>query len=123
MNNWKAIKYFTENEFRCPCGGKCNIDMEFVSMLDEAREIAGIPFHINSGCRCKEHNTEVGGRENSAHIFTKYLKTTAADIKCKTYRRRFIIVRALQEAGFTHIGIASDFIHVDSDQRKAIWLY
>lgn len=121
--NWQSVDYFTEDEFKCKCCGLCNVNVNFLCKLEEARRIAGIPFYITSGCRCKEHNKEIGGKENSKHICTEYMQSTAADIKAKTDRRRFIIIQALVEAGFTHIGIGKDFIHVDNDRRLAIWIY
>ena len=121
--NWSTIDNFTPNEFKCPCCGLLNVSTPFIIKLEEARNIAEIPFRITSGCRCKKHNEEVGGAEHSRHLCSKHIPATACDIKVNTDRRRFIIVRALQEAGFTHIGIGKDFVHVDNDRKKAIWLY
>jgi zinc D-Ala-D-Ala carboxypeptidase len=98
-----------------------NMDKEFLEMLDNAREIAGVPFVITSGFRTKAHNKKVGGKEDSAH-----LTGHAADIKVGGSRQRFKIVEACIQAGFTRIGIASTFVHVDNDTTKAaevIWTY
>ena len=124
--NWNDFKYFTEKEFTCKCGCGCsNVSPEFLIKLEEAREIAGTPFKINSGCRCKTHNKKIGGVEHSPHLCSKHLPSFAADIHCNTDRRRFLIVQALIDAGFTHIGLSKKdrFIHVDDDSRKAVWLY
>ena len=121
--NWQQFEHFSEDEFKCPCCGMCNVSIHFLCTLVEAREIAGMPFVITSGCRCKKHNEEIGGAEKSAHLCSKHIPCTACDIYTNTDRKRFIIVRALQEAGFTHIGIGKDFVHVDNDRRKAMWLY
>ena len=61
------MKYFTLDEFDCPSheGSGVNMDSSFLAKLEEAREIAGIPFRITSGYRTKEHNTYVGGVPNS----------------------------------------------------------
>ena len=125
MIDWKRYEYFTEDEFKCHCCGICNVSPEFLEKLTEAREIAGIPFDINSGCRCKKHNKDEGGNIYSQHLTSKLTECSAADIKCNTDRKRFIIVEALIDAGFTHLGISKKdlFIHVDLDSRKAIWLY
>ena len=97
------------------------MDETFLSMLDEARTEAKIPFKINSGYRTTEHNKVVGGVKSSSH-----LKGVAADIKCTDSRSRFIILNALIQAGFTRIGIANTFIHVDCDIDKpqmVSWVY
>lgn len=114
-------KHFKLNEFRCPCCGKVLIDEHLVDMLDQAREIAGVPFVITSGYRCRKHNEEIGGKPNSAH-----LKGQAADIAVRDSQNRYAILRALLEVGFMRIGIAKDFIHADIDWSKphpVIWVY
>lgn len=70
---WDEIEYFTRAEFRCQCGGKyCNgfpaePAEETVRMADEIRRRAGAPLNVNSGLRCQQHNTAVGGVANSLH--------------------------------------------------------
>ena len=44
-------------------------------VLQPLRDIAGVPLHINSGYRCDELNTAVGGVPTSQHV-----KGEAADI-------------------------------------------
>jgi len=124
--NWKIMerykpKYFSKKELECPCCGKCEMDDNFLLMLDRAREYAGIPFVISSGFRCEKHNREVGGSPTSSH-----LKGKAVDIVADNSRRRYIILKALMKVGFTRIGIGKNFIHVDNDESKVqgvIWLY
>lgn len=106
-------KYFKEIEE--------NMNADFLNKLDEAREIANIPFIINSAYRSPEHNAKIGGKPNSSHI-----KGLAVDISVTDSRQRFIVLNALLEVGFTRIGIADTFIHVDLDSEKSkdvIWTY
>jgi len=98
-----------------------NMNVEFLDKLDQARDYANIPFYINSAFRTKEKNTEVGGKSNSSH-----LKGLAVDISATDSRTRFIVLNALIAVGFTRIGIANTFIHVDNDKDKSqdvIWTY
>ena len=86
------------------------------------RDLAGVPFRINSGYRTKEHNKKVGGKPNSAHTMG-----CAAD-HCVDSRNRCYILGALLEVGFNRVGIAKTFIHVDnsydaSHDEDVIWLY
>jgi len=93
----------------------------FLLMIDYARGVAGVPFKITSGYRCQQHNAMVGGVSSSSHT-----RGWAADIACDTSRERFAIVNGLIEAGFTRIGIADTFIHVDCDPAKpeeVMWVY
>ena len=121
INNQKP-QFFTEKEFKCKCGcGLVTMDKDFVSRLDNARRIAGIPFHINSGFRCVKHNAKVGGAKRSSHVFG-----LAADIGVSDSPSRFKIINALLTAGFTRIGIGWSMIHVDADPSKeqnCIWVY
>lgn len=106
-------KYFKEIEL--------NMNEEFLQRLDEAREYAGIPFIINSAWRSEEDNKRVGGKPNSSH-----LKGLAVDIKATSSRQRGLILDALRSVGFSRIGIAKTFIHVDMDFDKdqdVTWLY
>ena len=103
------------------------MDPKFLGLLDHARGIAGIEFKINSGYRTPEHNSKVGGKprtptsKGSSHLYG-----LAADINCDNSRDRSIILNALVDSGFTRIGIAKTFIHVDLDKSKSqnvCWLY
>ena len=105
-------KYFKEIE--------TNMNKEFLFVLDEAREFAGIPFIINSAYRSPDHPLSIKN-PSSSHI-----KGLAVDIKATDSVTRFKIVKALIEVGFTRIGIADTFIHVDLDLDKTqnvIWTY
>ena len=64
------LKYFTLEEFDSPdVPGSGNFMKEdFLMALDKARDIAGIPFKINSGYRTMEHNATIGGVENTRFI-------------------------------------------------------
>ena len=115
--------YFKLNEFDSPDvkGSGALMDETFIDMIIDARSRANIPFKINSGYRTVAHNKKVGGVKSSSHT-----KGLAADISCTDSRSRFIIITALIDAGFSRIGIAKSFIHVDCDIDKplnVIWTY
>lgn len=118
----KDTKWFKAKELQCKCGCNTNeIEQAFVDKLTLAREVAGVPFVITSGYRCPAHNKAVGGVAGSSHTLG-----WAADISATTGAQKFKIVQALITAGFTRIGIAKTFVHVDSDPQKpspTIWLY
>jgi len=114
MFDWSEFNYFKKEEFTCKCGcGLNNIDENFVFCLDEARDVAGIPFKINSACRCESHNKKIGGVKDSAHV-----KGIAVDISARDDKSRFIIVSALLAMGFKRVLLYDTFIHVDMDLTK-----
>lgn len=113
--------YFSKKEQACNCCGVGEFQLSFLNRLNSARELAGIPFHINSGVRCPAHNKRCNGAETSSH-----LTGWACDIECEDSRTRSIILRALLSVGFNRMGIADSFIHVDCDPIKVgnvTWVY
>lgn len=111
-----GTKHFSDKELSCQCGcGFTITDELFLRRLESAREIAGIPFTITSGARCKEHNKKVGGVDSSAHT-----KGLAVDIAFKDSHCCYVILDSLYKAGFKRIGInfAKSFIHCDVDESK-----
>lgn len=103
--------YFKLDEFKCKCCGENLTSQALIDMLNKARELAGVPFIITSGYRCKTHNKKVGGKDNSAH-----LRGLAADISTKDSSVRHKILMAVYAAGFRRVGINKTFIHVDIDE-------
>jgi uncharacterized protein YcbK (DUF882 family) len=116
------MKYFKIEEFTCKCGcGKAEMMPSTLEKLDKARELAGVPFKINSGYRCDAHNASVGGKSEGAHT-----SGYAIDIEASVSPSRLKIVKALLDVGFTRVGIANSFIHADDDPTKpqnVMWVY
>ena len=117
------LEYFKLREFICPCGClKNDMKKEFLQMLDTARYYSQTSYVINSGFRCQDHNDSLSqSKKTSSHI-----KGYAADIHCTDSRKRALILGGLIEAGFTRLGIAKSFIHVDDDPDKVsgvVWVY
>ncbi|QDP46333.1 MAG: putative peptidase M15 [Prokaryotic dsDNA virus sp.] len=123
-----TLKYFKHSEFDCPTleGSGQMMNYQFLEKLDDARGLAEIPFVITSGYRTKDYNEDLIRRKYKASRNSSHLKGLAADIKCNTSRNRWIIINSLVLAGFSRIGVADTFIHVDLDLDKAqnvIWTY
>ena len=122
-------------EFNCPCCGKNDMNELFIDTLRAAREYSNTPFIINSGYRCEKHNNKVGGKvgDKAKGIpASTHTVGAAADIHCTESRQRALILCGLIEAGFSRIGIAKTFIHVDMADRlegkdkkveAVFWLY
>lgn len=100
-------KYFSEKEV-------VGLNPELVKLLDQAREIAGIPFKITSGYRDAKHNAEVGGVTDSAHT-----SGLAVDLLVKDTVSGGKILLALAQVGFKRFGFYADgHLHVDMDTTK-----
>lgn len=116
-------KYFTDDEFKraSPSCSLSDMDETFMSKLDLARDIAGVPFIVSSAYRSVAYEKKKGRSGSSRHTLG-----IAMDIRCYDNAVRFRIVNALLSVGFRRIGIASSFIHVDDGYPTSsplIWLY
>ena len=125
-----TLKYFKLSEFDSPDleGSGSNMNYTFLEKLDQARGLAGIPFKITSGFRTEAYQDDLTrrGYKTAKKGTSPHLKGLAADISVKDSRQRYIVINSLLLAGFTRIGIADTFIHVDLDTEKSqnvIWTY
>ena len=119
---------FDISEFDSPDlkGSGEEMKANFLTKLQEARTIAGIPFRINSGYRTKAYNKSLIRRGIKASPNSSHLKGLACDISCVNSSERYAILHALVSVGFTRIGVANTFIHVDLDldkPQRVIWTY
>lgn len=118
-------EHFSATEFGCFCG-ECGLGLDamrpkLLRWLVDARTIAGVPFVLTSSIRCHLHNADVGGVDSSAHM-----DGYAVDVAATDGLQRYVIVRAGMAAGFTRIGVAGTFVHLDCDPSKpsqVIWTY
>lgn len=119
-----TFKNFRPSEFLCKCDALCRhedlISRELVAALQKLRGIFGVPFAVNSGTRCVEYNTDVGGSMNSQH-----LNGLAADIKIPSGMSVFnmlqIAEQEIPEFANGGIGLYDTFIHFDIRGYKARW--
>jgi uncharacterized protein YcbK (DUF882 family) len=124
------MRYFTLSEFDSPDqpGSGDMMDPDFLAILDEARDCAGIPFVISrgGGFRTVAYNRQLIKEGYPASRKSSHLLGLAADIYVTDSQARFVILDALQECGITRLGISPSFIHCDIDPNKPqhrIWVY
>jgi len=102
---------FSRSEFACKCEcGFDTVDIELVKLLENIRAHFNKPVHINSGCRCAEHNAREGGSKNSQHLYGR-----AADIFMMTIPpvevAKYIDSKWPNRYG---VGIYNSWVHVDT---------
>lgn len=101
MSKWI---YFSDEETK-------NMTDDICFRLDRAREFYGYPIVLICGYRTPEHNAEIGGVPNSAHV-----KGMAADLKAPQdpfMRER--MAWAFGSAGFRNVESAPKHFHVATD--------
>lgn len=114
-------KHFKKEEFACQCGcGFDYVDPRLESGLELLRDILRKPIIINSGCRCKKHNAEVGGEPNSQHLLGKAADIRIVGILPQRIFQAAALVPEFQQGG---IGIYDTWLHVDvrTDGRPHRW--
>src|SRR5689334_16154959 len=117
--DWLTLRYFKPEEFRKPH----LLGFEFVQWLDEVRHRAGVPMHITSDARSAEHNAEVGGATDSAHMD---VPCSAVDIGERPTPEdphwsysRYAIIQAAMSLGCVRIGVYADgSLHLDRTEDR-----
>ena len=126
MPERRKIKFFKIEEFDSPDkpgSAKDNMNMYLIERLDQAREMAGVPFKITSGFRSKEYHEDLKKRGYKTSENSQHLVGNAADISTPDSMTRYKVLNALILAGFKSIGIGRSFIHVDTRSHGVIWDY
>lgn len=75
---------------------------ELAVLLQKIRDKYGFPIHVDSGYRCSQLNTVLGGSKTSQH-----LKGQAADIVAtggRTNARLFSVIKEMIDAGEIKVG-------------------
>lgn len=112
---------FSVAELACRCGGRfCDQaywhDAEFLDHLQSLRDQIGRPLFITSAHRCAQWNAYVGGAPRSRH------KQLAVDIALSGHDRGELY-RKSRALGFTGLGLAQTFLHLDRRRVPATWFY
>ena len=120
-------EFFTEDELKCSHCGACDMDDNFMLMVDALRRNYGKPLTVTSAYRCSDHPVEVKKKKAGAHQYGR-----AVDLAVEG-SEAFKIIKMAQEMGFTGIGVAQKgsgrFIHLDdlteADDfpRPWVWSY
>jgi uncharacterized protein YcbK (DUF882 family) len=110
---WKS-RYFSPKEFECT-DNVCKrqvLDDTLIRMLDEVRELVGLPVRVTSGFRCAKRQADLRAQGlETAKGVSSHEMGQAVDIACSD-------MKALEEACLKvfakhSVGIAKTFIHVD----------
>lgn len=121
---WTAA-HFRPEEFVCAHCGAHGIDIDTVQRLEALRVRLDRPLIITSGYRCAKHPLEAAKPRVGAHAHGR-----AVDVRCTLSERR-VLRKAAISVGFTGIGVARTYMHLDDVQpgeiaairRPAEWSY
>jgi zinc D-Ala-D-Ala carboxypeptidase len=114
-----VFRYFRIEEFNCQETGENEMQAEFIHKLDELRKACGFPFRITSGYRSPNHSIEKRKSKAGTHA-----QGIACDIAVSGGAQRYKIVSEAMRLGFTGVGVAKTFIHVDiRETTPVVWEY
>ena len=112
-------EHFARYEFECRCGcGFDTVDAETLMVLEDVREWAGAPVHINSACRCLKYNRKVGSTDLSQHPKARAVDFTVEG-KTPLEVYTYLIKKYHGKYG---IGRYETFTHFDSRAVIARWI-
>lgn len=113
------LRYFKVSDFDCQETGENRMSEEFLYRLDKLRHICGFPFIVTSGYRSPNHSIEAAKAAPGTHA-----QGIAADIAIPSGDKRYILIREAMAMGFTGIGVAKTFIHLDIRKTApVVWSY
>lgn len=121
---------FSHSELRCKCGCGINfMNREFLTKIQELRDVYNEAMPVSSGYRCPTHNSKV----SSTGINGPHVTGRAIDIRVYGHKAHKLLGIAMS-LGFPGIGISQKgdkqyrFIHLDDLEpigrpRPWIWTY
>jgi hypothetical protein len=123
--------YFSESDqAACPCCGAAFFDKRLLASLELARAYSGVPYPIISGYRCPDYDRVVHASEVTEGTYTEssHRKSLAVHIGTTDEFQRARVLYGLLKAGFSRIGLAPDYVHVDLDSgpdkpANFVWIY
>jgi len=121
VNSGWRWPHFSISELSCRCGGEfCEGEYwhapDFLDALQALRRKIGKPLQLTSAHRCPQWNAYVGGAPLSQH------KQLAVDIHLRAHDR-FALLQNAKLLGFSGLGLARTFLHLDRRSTPAVWYY
>lgn len=112
VTDWSRYPDFSEDEFRCRHTGRCEMDAEFMDLLQKIRTSYGKPMRISSGYRDPTHPIEVakGGLSRGEHTLGR-----CCDVAVEGFEAVVLLQYSLAH-GITRIGVqqkgSGRFLHL-----------
>jgi uncharacterized protein YcbK (DUF882 family) len=111
-------KNMDTSEWICHCGcEQLLIKEKLVKMMQSFRDRIGSPLTIHCVNRCKAHNADVGGKENSLHLTGDACDFHAPKLKTKELHAIALSSEDILTGG---IGLYDTFLHVDIGTKR-LW--
>ena len=121
------MRHFKRSEFKM---GKelvfFKMNVDFLYLLDDLRELVNEPLYLNSSYRSIEYNEKVQKAANKKYkpysSKSKHMEGVAVDLKCNNGALRLKIVENALALGLT-VGVAKSFVHIDNRASQIVFAY
>ena len=104
------------SNFACQCGcGFNNTSLDFIDIILGIEKKYACCIIVTSGCRCREHNKIIGGKDDSRHTYGD-----ASDLTCIPVAILKVIAQDLDEnwEGGFHYYPEKNIIHIDRGDKR-----
>lgn len=115
INDIKVARFFSLEEFECPCCHRVMLHPLLLQKLSLLRDKINLPLLISSGYRCKKENRKVHGVKASYHIFG-----LAVDVQVPSMDMVDLRLYAINTS-FGGIGLYDNFLHLDIRSVPERW--
>ena len=105
-------------EFTCFCCGHVQVSHSLIKILQKVRDIINIPMVITSGYRCRKHNKEVGGKEDSLHLCGWAADVNFISLEKKDFLNLVNTIKSLDLDGGLGIYYKKQFMHFDCGAKR-----
>jgi len=113
-------RWFSLSEFDCSETGENRMEDDFIKKIDQLRSNLGWPLIVTSGYRDCSHSAEINKTNGGGY----HTKGVACDFTVLGGKQRYEIVKQSMRLGFTGIGVAKTFVHLDTrEDTPMIWTY
>jgi uncharacterized protein YcbK (DUF882 family) len=88
------------------------VDSELLRILEEIRAHFDRPITINSACRCADHNRDVGGSDNSQHLYGRAADIVVAGVDPA------LVAELADQMDCGGVGEYDTFTHIDTRSHQ-----
>ena len=120
----ESSKHFSRDELQCRFSQNCDMDEEFMVVLEEVRKAYARPMRLSSAYRSEDHPVERVKRSTGMHVKGRAVDvlvhgSDALDLLQVLMKHPYVQGIGLSQAGLH----AKRFIHMDNREIPAIWTY
>lgn len=122
---WQSVPDFDRREFACKCGlahapycdgFPAEPKEAMVRIAQAVRRELDVPVTVVSGLRCRQHNRDVGGVEESQHLYGE-----AADIRAENVSAQTLLAAVLRQPGVRYAyAINATNVHFDIEKGERL---